>query len=210
MSEMLLTKLSDFRSDFVPPPVWPDYMSSDVQALNPRRGLLTAATMGLLAACNAQPCVSPLSASEHMISNSEVKGKSHDSPVDFTRKPADLKIKEFISAFYEAKKLSEMMVVEGEGAALNIQTWIYAAQELISLVATLDLPSPLMLPLQNGGIGAEWHDLGLNIELRFRNPYQIYAVLEDARGIIPELHDYDPNLVQARISLRELATRKRS
>ena len=103
--------------------------------------------------------------------------------------------------------MSEAMVADDEGMPLNIQTWTYAAQELMSIISTLDIQLPLMLPLQNGGIGAEWHDSGLNIELRFRNPYQVYAVLEDAKGIIPTLHDYDRNLAQARIALRELATR---
>jgi hypothetical protein len=47
----------------------------------------------------------------------------------------------------------------------------------------------------------------MNIELRFRNPYHIYAVLEDARGVIQPFHGRDPGLVQTRAALRELATR---
>ena len=71
----------------------------------------------------------------------------------------------------------------------------------------MEMPAPLVLPLQNGGIGAEWQVFGMNIELRFRNPYHIYSVLEDARGVIPPFHGRDPHLVQARTTLRELATR---
>ena len=99
------------------------------------------------------------------------------------------------------------MTTEDEAAPHNVQTWLFAAQELVSLFTNLDLPLPLILPLQNGGIGAEWHEQGLNIELRFRSPYKVYVVIEDARNLVSTLHDYDSNLVQARAALRELAAR---
>src|SRR6516225_6752499 len=62
------------------------------------------------------------------------------------------------------------------------QTLLYAVQSLAPLILSLELPPPLVLPLQNGGIGAEWHTSGMNIELRVRKPYGIYAVLEERPG----------------------------
>jgi len=47
----------------------------------------------------------------------------------------------------------------------------------------------------------------MNIELRFRKPYDIYAVLEDVRGVVLSFHSRDPNLVYARAALRELSNR---
>jgi hypothetical protein len=116
-------------------------------------------------------------------------------------------VDEFGKAFIDAIELSKTMVAEDEAAPINDQTYFYAFSVLAPFIIDMELPVPLILPLQNGGIGAEWHDHGMNIELRFRNPYHIYAVLEDARGVIPPLHGRDLHLVQARTALRELATR---
>ena len=52
----------------------------------------------------------------------------------------------------------------------------YAVQSLLPIIKRYKLPAPLMLPLQNAGIGFERHTGGMNIELRFRKPYQVYAV----------------------------------
>ena len=207
MSETL-TRPDGFRPGSLRPPMWSERQPPDVQVTNPAREFrAAAATISLIAMFYAQPCALVSSASEHAISRAEVRGTLQNSPMALTRKPTNLRINDFALAFNEAVELSESMVSDDEGMPLNSQTWTYAAQELISIVSALDIPLPLMLPLQNGGVGAEWHDSGLNIELRFRNPYQVYAVLEDARGIIPELQDYDQNLALARIALRELANR---
>nr|WP_294551640.1 hypothetical protein [uncultured Rhodopila sp.] len=47
-------------------------------------------------------------------------------------------------------------------------------------------------------MGAEWHERGVNIELRFRRVFDVYAVIEDARGIVPDFHGRDPSLQHAR------------
>ena len=207
MSETLI-RPDGFRPASFWPPMRSERQPLDVQVTNPaRRFLAAAATIGLMAMPYAQPCAPVSSALEHAFSSAEVHGTLQNSPMALTKNPANLRVDDFALAFNEAVELSEAMVSDDEGMPLNIQTWTYAAQELISIVSALDIPLPLMLPLQNGGVGAEWHDSGLNIELRFRNPYQVYAVLEDARGIIPELQVYDQNLALARIALRELANR---
>jgi hypothetical protein len=117
------------------------------------------------------------------------------------------RIEKFVEAVNEALEVSRTMVASEEGDPIDHQTFLYAIQSLVPLIMSLKLPSPLMLPLQSGGIGAEWHIGGMNIELRFRKPYDIYAVFEDARGAIEPFHGRDPDLVRARFALRELSTR---
>jgi hypothetical protein len=117
------------------------------------------------------------------------------------------RIEKFLEAVNEALELSNTMVASEEGDPLDHQTFLYAIQSLVPLIMSLKLPPPLILPLQSGGIGAEWHTGGMNIELRFRKPYDIYAVFEDARGAIEPFHSRDPDLVRARSALGELSTR---
>jgi len=117
------------------------------------------------------------------------------------------KIAQFAEALKDAYELSSAMIAEGEISPIDVQTLNYAVQSLAPLITSLKLPSPLILPLQNGGIGAEWHACRMNIELRFRKPYEVYAVFEDALGVISTYHGRDPYLVQARSALSQLSTR---
>ena len=114
---------------------------------------------------------------------------------------------EFYAALAEARELSRTMVAEDEANPMDNQTVDYAVQSLLPIIKRYKLPPPLILPLQNAGIGVEWHTAGMNIELRFRKPYQVYAVLEDARGAIQEYHGRDPDLVQASPALACLNAR---
>jgi hypothetical protein len=118
-----------------------------------------------------------------------------------------LTLEQFSRAVSDAVALSVEMIAEDEIVPIDVHTLKFAIQNLAPVIATLELPPPLMLPLQNGGIGAEWHASGLNIELRFRKPYDIYAVLEDARNVIKEYHGRDPDLVQTRPVLSQLRAR---
>jgi hypothetical protein len=122
-------------------------------------------------------------------------------------KPVRDRIEKFTEALTDAFELSDTLVASDEGDPLDHQTLLYAIQSLVPLLLSLKLPPPLILPLQSGGIGAEWHTSGMNIELRFRKPYDIYVVLEDARGAIEPFHSRDPDLVRARSALSELGTR---
>lgn len=121
--------------------------------------------------------------------------------------PVHDRIEKFGEVLTDALELSQTMVADEEGDPVDDQTLLYAIQSLAPLIISFELPPPLILPLQNGGIGAEWHTSGMNIELRVRRPYDIYAVLEDARGAIPQYHGRDPDLVRARSALCELSTR---
>ena len=118
-----------------------------------------------------------------------------------------VKIEQFVEALRDANELSQAMIAEGEISPIDAQTLQYAIETLLPLIKSFKLPPPLILPLQNGGIGTEWHALGMNIELRFRKPYEVYAVFEDAHGVIPPYHGRDRDLVQARSALSELSTR---
>jgi hypothetical protein len=129
------------------------------------------------------------------------------SPAALTEKPFQARLEKFGKVLSDAIKLSDTMVAEDEAAPIDLQTLTYAVEALVPLIVAMELPPPLMLPLQNGGIGAEWHEYGMNIELRFRRPYHVYAVLEDAIGAIPPFYGRDPHLVQARMALRAMAER---
>jgi hypothetical protein len=144
----------------------------------------------------------------HPSSNTVPEAMRRGSPAAFTERSlrATL-VDELANALIEAIELSKTMVAEDEAAPINDQTYFYAVEILAPLIIAMELPVPLILPLQNGGIGAEWHDRGMNIELRFRNPYHIYAVLEDARGEILPFHGRDPHLVQTHAALHQFTTR---
>jgi len=136
------------------------------------------------------------------------EGERPESPAALTERSVRATlVEELRKALIEAIELSKTMVAEDEAAPINDQTYVYAVEVLAPLIIVMELPVPLILPLQNGGIGAEWHDHGMNIELRFRSPYHIYAVLEDAQGAIQPFYGRDPFLVQTLAALREVSTR---
>ena len=150
----------------------------------------------------------PLSKVTQSVRTVAPKGERPESPAALTaRSVRATLVEELRKALIEAIELSKTMVAEDEAGPINEQTYFYAVEVLAPLIIAMELPVPLILPLQNGGIGAEWHDHGMNIELRFRNPYHIYAVLEDVRGEILPFHGRDPHLVRARVALHEFTTR---
>ena len=120
--------------------------------------------------------------------------------------PARDSVEKLFEAVRDAILLNGEMLAAEEGDPLDSQTLQYALQSLAPLIISLRLPPPLILPLQGGGIGAEWHTSGMNIELRFRKPYDVYALLEDARGTTP-YHGRDPDLAYTHPALQELSRR---
>jgi hypothetical protein len=192
VSPSLMT-LSDFQAVQLPPPA----------ARAPRTNLppLRKFTFGL---------ASPATTSRiHDQETSDVQQQSlSQQPLTaLVAEPLRDRIERFAEALTDALQLSDTMVASDESDPVDHQTLLYAIQSLAPLVLSLKISPPLILPLQNGGIGAEWHTSGMNIELRFRKPYDIYAVLEDARGAIEPFHSRDPDLVHARSALCELSTR---
>jgi hypothetical protein len=197
----VLTRLDDFHSaPALPPSMRSMQIRPQREFAVQLRGTPTAAERGFI---NEAP--SPTSTP--VTSGAVQPDRPPASPAALTKKPSLGRLEAFVSALKDAIELADNMVAEDEGGPLDAQTFAYAVQALAPLIATTDVPPALILPLQNGGISAEWHTAGLNIELRFRKPYEVYAVLEDARGAIVAHHGRDPHLVQTRAALRELGKR---
>ena len=71
-----------------------------------------------------------------------------------------------------------------KGAPPDPHTMSFAAKELAGL-ERLGIPAPTINPSADGALYAEWHMLGLDIELIFEAPYKIVVLIEDARKVIP-------------------------
>ncbi len=78
---------------------------------------------------------------------------------------------------------------------------------LVRLTFGLAVDAPLLTPLQGGGLGAEWHAFGLNIELRYRGPYDTYVLIEDVRGRLETRASRGVSFEAVRGALEELARR---
>jgi hypothetical protein len=89
----------------------------------------------------------------------------------------------------------------------NPHTWVFAAGSLVRLTFGLAVDAPLLTPLQGGGLGAEWHAFGLNIELRYRGPYDTYVLIEDVRGRLETRASRGVSFEAVRGALEELARR---
>jgi hypothetical protein len=112
----------------------------------------------------------------------------------------------FSDALVDARSLVEAEELEEPSA----DTWTAAFNALHHFLAgpfaeLLDVP--LISPMRFGGLSAEWHASGLNIELRFRRPGDVYAVIEDARGEIESYWGSDPDLFRAAEAIAKLAAR---
>lgn len=122
--------------------------------------------------------------------------------------------KVFLREFRAAAKAGDAIAISGGAEARSARTWYHAGRALCGFVQKFSLPAPLITPLQGGGLGAEWHEWGLNIELRFR-PHEdsasyrrVYALIEDAHGEIGSSYNYDNDFSKTRVALRELAARR--
>jgi hypothetical protein len=116
-----------------------------------------------------------------------------------------------LNALYEAfsEALVDVEIARGEGDAdaPDEQTWAFAWGALSQLLTGLDVPLPLVIPAPTGGLGAEWHAAGLDIELRFRAPGRIYCAVEDGRSVISRASDFRSDLRGIGPAVRELAAR---
>jgi hypothetical protein len=114
------------------------------------------------------------------------------------------------TAFFDALAEAGCMVEDDEIEAPDADTWNAANLALSAFLAgplaeALDVP--LILPMRRGGLSAEWHERGLNIELRFRGPTDVYAVIEDVRGEVEDYRGRDPHLARAAAAIAHLAAR---
>lgn len=111
----------------------------------------------------------------------------------------------FDQAWKEAEEAAFEMSQDGEMAPLDRSIWNVAFDYLKTYSAILD--APLITPLQQGGVCAEWHEAGLNIELRFRGFHSVFTVVEDARNEIGPYMANDPYLDHATRALNLLSQR---
>ena len=109
-------------------------------------------------------------------------------------------------AFNEALFLAE----QEEFEIPDDRSWIFALAFLRRIFCdprSVRLELPLILPLDLGGLSAEWHNHGLNIEIRFRASQPVYVIIEDARAEIRGYRGRDPSLARAFEAIIALALR---
>jgi hypothetical protein len=121
-------------------------------------------------------------------------------------KEREKKKRDYLDAIVAGAKLAVDMFAADEMDAPDFDLWKSAAIKMIPYVGTIS--APLVHPLQLGGVSFEWHDAGLNIELRFRSELDIFVVIEDARSEIPEFLGKDPFLTNAVAALDALIRRQ--
>ena len=201
----VLTRPEDFRQAPIPPSMRSTGRAAQREFSADFRELLIADFLGANLTGISSVLTSPLA--PQIASGAMLEAKHRVSLAALTERSVQTRREDFTKALIEAVKLSDALVAEEEAGPPNWQTWTYAIDALAALFISMNLPTPLILPLQNGGIGTEWHERGMNIELRFRNPYHVYAVLEDARGVIKPFHGRDPYLLHTHVALREFTTR---
>lgn len=115
--------------------------------------------------------------------------------------------KSFLLACEAAADLADQMAEEGEGDPADWDTWISALRFLAPNARYL--PTPLIMPLQRGGLGFEWHTHGINLELRFRPGSPLYTLVEDARRELPASRGRENGEFRANEALRALIGRTR-
>jgi hypothetical protein len=93
-----------------------------------------------------------------------------------------------------------------KGIAPDSHTIFFAAQELAGL-ERLGVPAPTINPSADGAIYAEWHMMGLDVEIIFDAPYRVNVLIEDARHVVPSFEGENVDLSDALDALRELCTR---
>jgi hypothetical protein len=114
------------------------------------------------------------------------------------------------AAFADAFSEATMMAEHDEIDVPDMDCWRLAHRFLAIFFGNplfVSLRLPLIMPMDDGGVSAEWHEQGLNIEVRFRASRSAYAVIEDARTQIPEYRGRDPMLARVIEALITLARR---
>ena len=104
----------------------------------------------------------------------------------------------------DAKEIAARMVADGEAEPISPDLWHYAQ----SVSAYGGPPEPMVTPSAAGRIHVEWHRDGLDVELRFGPVISDgYALVDDARGVIPAVRGNGMHTSPVQAALRELAVR---
>jgi hypothetical protein len=111
----------------------------------------------------------------------------------------------FRRAFDDALDVAREMVADDAADPPDFNIWNNAVERLGPYASVL--PAPLVGLLQLGGVSVEWHECGLNIEVRFRKDTAPYVVIEDVRGVCPAFHGRKDSASALDFALRVLAQR---
>jgi hypothetical protein len=111
------------------------------------------------------------------------------------------------SAFKILLELTQLPVDwDRQGASPVDPTTAHFAENLLSLLST-GIPAPSFMPGPNGDVWAIWGDFGLNIEICFRSPGDIFSMVDDAWGEIQDFEEPDPGLALTTHVLSDLRRR---
>jgi hypothetical protein len=110
-----------------------------------------------------------------------------------------------VDAWLAAVSEAFEFAAEDGAAPPSSDIWAFALMALLKDCDKVSIPQ--INPLQLGGVCAEWHELGMNIEIRFRGVDDVYVVIEDAKGEIDSFYGRDPHLKSAATALLHLARR---
>ena len=114
--------------------------------------------------------------------------------------------RDYREAFDTAAELAAEMLAANEMDAADPVIWRFALESFLPF-AWLISP-PLVNPLQLGGLSCEWHEHGMNIEVRFRGVSDVFTIVEDALGEMPDFHGRDSTLGHALDALSLFAKRQ--
>lgn len=95
---------------------------------------------------------------------------------------------------------------DGEGGlAVDPATVAYAMSQLSNVVGRA--PAPSFSPGADGDLWALWAGHGLDIEVCFRRPGDVFAMISDGRGEVVPFEDEDPDLEVTLSALHAMAVR---
>jgi len=83
--------------------------------------------------------------------------------------------------------------------------WNYALDAVRNFAGFV--PTPLVTPLQLGGVSVEWHAYGIDLEIWFRSGAPPFVLIDDVRDAFPTFQGRDSHLSHAYTALKHLADR---
>jgi hypothetical protein len=88
---------------------------------------------------------------------------------------------------------------DGRGA-IPVDPATAQAAEALLMPLSRGVPAPSFMPGPNGDAWAIWGEAGLSIEICFRGPDDIFAMIDDTWNEVEDFEDVDPGLaVTARV-----------
>jgi hypothetical protein len=107
-----------------------------------------------------------------------------------------------LDVFATGREFANDMFLNGEIEPIQNEIWDFAEKSIVAFGLT-----PMVSPLQMGGVCCEWHNNDMNIEINFRGIMDIFVVIEDARNKIPNFYGCDATLERAKQAIQEINKR---